>query len=197
LSGAERFFVCGLRVDGKQFLRKIFALWGLKESALGLRESNLSLREPTLGLRRATEAKKEGMLGLKESTSSLKEGKFPLRERMSSLKEGTSGQKESASSLKESKPTLKDPTGVVRERKMSAGNNNPQKITLSGVVFAILVIAILALIAVPRLREASRVEGPGKARALGRFDGSAVTDSAAVGVGVSCRSCDPVGPALR
>jgi len=52
-------------------------------------------------------------------------------------------------------------------------SNTPPKLTPSGVVFAILVICILALIAVPKFREAS--ESPKEERVLARF-GASVRD---------------------
>jgi len=71
---------------------------------------------------------------------------------------------------------------------MLSNNNNPPKITAAGVIFAMVVIAILSLIAVPRFREASRVEVSKEARVLAVF-GQNVSATAEVGVNVSCGTC--------
>jgi len=69
---------------------------------------------------------------------------------------------------------------------MSSDNNNPPKITPIGIITAIMIICILALIAVPRFREAS--EPAQEARVLAVFGGD-VSATAEVGVNVSCGTC--------
>jgi len=70
--------------------------------------------------------------------------------------------------------------------------DNPPKITPIDLITALLIIAFLAAIAIPRLREASRVEGAGEVRVLATFGGD-VRDSAG-GAAVSCGSCEDHSP---
>jgi len=72
-------------------------------------------------------------------------------------------------------------------------SDNKNKITPLGVITALLIIGVLAVIAIPRFREASAP--PKEARVLATFDGD-MKDSVA-GVAVSCASCDPADSALR
>jgi len=69
---------------------------------------------------------------------------------------------------------------------MSSDNNNPPKITPIGIITAIMIICILALIAVPRFREASAP--PKEVRVLATF-GQNVSATAEVVVNVSCGTC--------
>jgi len=71
-------------------------------------------------------------------------------------------------------------------------SNYTPNITPIGIVVAVLIICILALIAIPRLREASRgEEASGSPKVLATFgwDSSGVAEGGEVGVVVTCGTC--------